>query len=570
MSHRTQPIRFCRYSDQRQSLAGTTGTDGTTATFSILPGVLEGRLLLAAISADGNPTFSGWPTGWLPLVPYTANGTAIAGEVRYKVSDGTETSFDITMSAAENYNADIIVIDGHNCSEIAPVATVTTGTSAAPNPPSLTPPWAGNPATLWISGHMADDDHETAVWWPSGWLRGAFRESDTSGSDTCTLAYAIQHSGVVTNDPGAFALGSSAAWIAWTIAVPAGDEGIGTHAIPFSHKTSVNTATTTHTVLLPFDLEVGDKVVVAFGTDGAPTYTWPAGFTAVVADAANGASVKGGVREHNVDGTEGWTNGSTITITTSANEDSSACAMRIVGASTAIASEGGSNTATGTSPASNTFTPSAPGGNLPFLWLTGVFSDNTSPAAEPDWWQAGQIPISALRSSAGADAVMTAVSARTREVSAMEGRHRTTTSVNSVAWMAAIYPGPAEEEEDDTPLVSISPTGLVDRASEMLKQLKKLYTQDPKTDSALREIYNAIDPVIQLPILQGRFMDVSFPEGELTQKVIHKLGRKYQGYWVVQQTANVTLALANTSSTNPKFEFDLTASAACDVVLWVF
>ncbi len=434
----TRLIEFVRQHDIRGAQAGT---DTTAVALPMPTGNLEGKLLTAIVVATGNPTISGWPAGWNVGVPYTANGTAVCGEIRWRIADGTEADLALTLSSSRNWCGSIIVDSGHSCSIMPPVfSTVVTGTSTQPNPGALTPPWPANPGTLWRSGHFAADDHETATWWPSGWARGGFQESDTSGSDTCTLAYAIRYSELVTEDPGTFALGSSAAWIAWTMAVPPGVEGVTNHAFPRSIRETRNTATTSHSVNEPEGLEVGDELVVIFASDGAPTWTWPAELTAIsgLADTANGVAVKAGARHRIIDGTETWP----MTITTGASEDSSVIAIRLERGSTTTPPVGGINTATGTFVTSNAISPA--GGEADFCWLIAAACDNVASFAEPEWWATGQTPIAQVRSSAGADSVLLMASWRAAYKDTLGGFHRPAASATAVCLAIAVYPAPIE------------------------------------------------------------------------------------------------------------------------------
>lgn len=105
----------------------------------------------------------------------------------------------------------------------------------------------------------------------------------------------------------------------------------------------------------------------------------------------------------------------------------------------------------------------------------------------------------------------------------------------------------------------------------MAKVINRRFVGDPKVDAALVEIYDALESLQNHPLLNGREVEVTFTGGSgLTQKVIHKLGRKFKGYAVVRASAGVTLLLANTDDTNPAFEFDLTSSAPAVVTLWVY
>ena len=99
---------------------------------------------------------------------------------------------------------------------------------------------------------------------------------------------------------------------------------------------------------------------------------------------------------------------------------------------------------------------------------------------------------------------------------------------------------------------------------------KKLKTGNPKVDEALGDIYKAIDAIESIEILKGRLVTVVFPTGELTQRIVHKLGRAWQGYIKVDATSGVTFHRDNLSQESPKVDFYLTSSAPATLILWVF
>ncbi len=104
-----------------------------------------------------------------------------------------------------------------------------------------------------------------------------------------------------------------------------------------------------------------------------------------------------------------------------------------------------------------------------------------------------------------------------------------------------------------------------------MKPVKEIVTGIPKVDEALAAIYDTLGSLLDLDILNGGFVDVEFTGSALTQRVVHKLGRKYRGYIVVKSTGGgVSVLVDNVSSTNPKFEFDLTSSAPAVLRLWVY
>ena len=84
--------------------------------------------------------------------------------------------------------------------------------------------------------------------------------------------------------------------------------------------------TTNHTVNLPAGIEAGDLLLVFFASYGAPTITFPEGWTHLF-QAASGVYVKFGVWYRVADGEEG----ATIIVTTSSTERTAHTSYRITG-----------------------------------------------------------------------------------------------------------------------------------------------------------------------------------------------------------------------------------------------
>ena len=85
------------------------------------------------------------------------------------------------------------------------------------------------------------------------------------------------------------------------------------------------TNSTSHAITLPSGITAGDLLVVVFSVDGAPTVTGPAGWTKL-GQASNGTTVTGAVFWRLAAGAD------TLTLTTSASEQSSHVSFRITGA----------------------------------------------------------------------------------------------------------------------------------------------------------------------------------------------------------------------------------------------
>lgn len=125
------------------------------------------------------------------------------------------------------------------------------------------------------------------------------------------------------------------------------------------------TNTTTHSITLPSGIQAGELLLVVFSVDGNPTCTPSAGWSRLT-PAANGSTVQGCILWKVAEG------GDTLTITTSASEQSSHVSFRISGA--AFITGAGAN---GSSTNSNPPSVSINAGADDFLWIATRSGDST-------------------------------------------------------------------------------------------------------------------------------------------------------------------------------------------------
>jgi hypothetical protein len=79
-----------------------------------------------------------------------------------------------------------------------------------------------------------------------------------------------------------------------------------------------------------------------------------------------------------------------------------------------------------------------------------------------------------------------------------------------------------------------------------------------------------LNPVLKQRILNGALI-TGVALTTASAPVPHKLGRKYQGYWLVGQSANAVVWISDFAAPiNPQAVINLAASAAVTVSLWVF
>lgn len=183
----------------------------------VMPAVVDaGDLLVVLTANDGSATVT-TPSGWTQLFT-TANSTSLRLGAYYKFAAGTEdgTSVNFATSASEILTAQVYRITGALAVESG---TAATGTSTAPNPPSLTPSW-GARDTLWLSALGADNGSIVVSAYPTNYTNGRLDKDTYSSSTTyASAASARRYLNAISEDPGTFTLTGSNAWLANTIAV---------------------------------------------------------------------------------------------------------------------------------------------------------------------------------------------------------------------------------------------------------------------------------------------------------------------------------------------------------------
>lgn len=200
--------------------------------------------------------------------------------------------------------------------------------------------------------------------------------------------------------------------------------------------TSVENADeTTHDVSLPASIAAGDLLIVLFTSDEAPTFTWPGGWTQLVADTANGTTVKTGVRYRIATGSEG----ATIQITTDTGQQSAHQSWRIPAGqhNAAVAPEAAVATGTSATPDPPNLAPT--GGAKDYLWIEGFGVDTDDATVN---YESTNYTKIAIVSSAGATAKV-ACAAAYRQLNASSENPGTMTCDASEEWIAftiAVHP----------------------------------------------------------------------------------------------------------------------------------
>jgi hypothetical protein len=136
---------------------------------------------------------------------------------------------------------------------------------------------------------------------------------------------------------------------------------------------SVTSDSMSHTVTLPSGIISGDLLISAFSVDGNPTVTWPSGWTSFASGNSPANASKLEIAYRRADGTEG----SSITVTTSASEQSTHSTLRIAGAEDpATRAPEASTAASSNSTAPNSTTVTPTGDTKNYLWLAVFGNDD--------------------------------------------------------------------------------------------------------------------------------------------------------------------------------------------------
>ena len=214
----------------RSASAGTQNTNSTSWTLTypgagdILDGgstaIEAGDLILINIGRDGTAG-TGSISGYSSLFDQASG--ANRGQTFAKVADGTETgTFSYSPGASEQGAWRIAVIKnwwGTIASGVAVSATAT-GTSANPDPGSLTPSW-GAADTYWRAVCAFDDGRRSISAYPSSPDNfNLLQNSDSSGgSGGAGMGSAGLDKNAASVDPGTFTITASVGWVAWLIAI---------------------------------------------------------------------------------------------------------------------------------------------------------------------------------------------------------------------------------------------------------------------------------------------------------------------------------------------------------------
>ena len=197
------------------------GTDTTDHYVNMPAMVNAGDLLIVLFTNDGNATVT-TPAGW-SLLASDRRVIAVRLSAYYKIAVGDEdgTTVNFVTSTGQEAAAQVYRITNWHGTTPPEISTAATGTSTSPNPASLDPAGWDVADTLWIAvaGQDRGDQSGTTAY-PASYTDGiSTQSSDPATIRVCRTLSARRVLTAASEDPGAFTIPVTDAWVAFTIAV---------------------------------------------------------------------------------------------------------------------------------------------------------------------------------------------------------------------------------------------------------------------------------------------------------------------------------------------------------------
>ena len=168
---------------------------------------------LVMISQDGSRTVT-WPSGWDSRYAVAGPSSACRLEARTRALQSGDGATITVTQATGPISYISISFTGSN-EEIA-VATEVTGTSTAPNPPSLNPSGWDVEDTLWLSIVAADNDNTVSTY-PAN--HTGYQQRGQNNASGHLLAFTTRENAAASEDPGSYTISRNEQWIAGTVAI---------------------------------------------------------------------------------------------------------------------------------------------------------------------------------------------------------------------------------------------------------------------------------------------------------------------------------------------------------------
>lgn len=190
----------------------------TSHTVSLPSGIVSGNLLIVGFNTDGQESVT-WPTGWTEIFEGIAASSQCTLAIAYRQADGGEGSTIIVTTGTSERSAhwSYRITDHEAPATQAPQASGgATGTSASPDPDSLTPT-GGAKDYLWIAVEGHDRDKTTDAF-PTNYDSNQVNTAG-AGAGSAGVAAATDEVNAVSEDPGAFTISATEEWVTATVAV---------------------------------------------------------------------------------------------------------------------------------------------------------------------------------------------------------------------------------------------------------------------------------------------------------------------------------------------------------------
>jgi hypothetical protein len=274
-------------------------TDTTAGTSSVSPGVSinmpasisAGDLLIAFCAGDTAVAYTA--ADWTNITDQ-ANGTACQLTIFAKIAAGGDTM--TLVGEANDYAVVTARITGHGVVSLANdiyKGTAATGSDAAPNPPTVTPPISAD--WLFLACFGADDDDiadpDTGyTGWSTNYSAGVAKRSAT-GTSSCCVAFGQR--ALTTGsaeDPGTMTMTAVEEWAAQTLAIP--PTGFTLPATPVFRTETGSTGTgTSLAVAKPSGTTSGDLLILQICKEGGTTNTITASQWTLIREDAQSTNV---------------------------------------------------------------------------------------------------------------------------------------------------------------------------------------------------------------------------------------------------------------------------------------
>lgn len=191
-------------------LTGNLSVNGTSSSIIAPSGTVSGDLMVLIITKDGTGTFT-TPSGWTSLANTSYSAQCVG--IFYRKLTASLSNFTI-VHASEMTSWIILRIPNGDTPQIS---VRVDGSSATPNPGSLTHSFGAGTEVLWIAC-AGWDYNRTCSAYPSTFPNDRYNSRCTSTSGTGT-AMATLSSTTNPQDPGTFTISATDTWSAYTLAI---------------------------------------------------------------------------------------------------------------------------------------------------------------------------------------------------------------------------------------------------------------------------------------------------------------------------------------------------------------